>query len=100
VTGIASNRDALWQGVLSHAWAWGPPIDMKMGSTCACTLMERDRRRSVHTLDEVRPFLSLIGNARFEPICVAPLLGCEDGGAPGGLGFPDTPHLMKRGINT
>ena len=29
---------------------------------------------SVYTLDEVRPFLSLIGNARFEPICVAPLL--------------------------
>ena len=28
----------------------------------------------VCTLDEVRPFLSLIGNARFEPICVAPAL--------------------------
>jgi hypothetical protein len=40
--------------------------------------MERGRRRSVYTLDEVRPFLSLIGNARFEPICVAPLL--EAGG--------------------
>jgi hypothetical protein len=52
----------------------GPPIDMKMGLSCACTLMERGRRRSVYTLDEVRPFLSLIGNARFEPICVAPLL--------------------------
>jgi hypothetical protein len=26
----------------------------------------------VCTLDEVRPFLSLIGNVRFEPICVAP----------------------------
>jgi hypothetical protein len=55
-------------------WAYGPPIDMKMGLSCACTLMERGRRRSVYTLDEVRPFLSLIGNARFEPICVAPLL--------------------------
>ena len=52
----------------------GPPIDMKMGLSCACTLMERGRRRSVYTLDEVRPFLSLVGNARFEPICVAPLL--------------------------
>jgi len=59
---------------LSYAWAGGPPIDMKMGLSCACTLMERGRRRSVYTLDEVRPFLSLIGNARFEPICVAPLL--------------------------
>jgi hypothetical protein len=26
----------------------------------------------VCTLDEVRPLLSLIGNVRFEPICVAP----------------------------
>jgi len=47
---------------------------MKMWLSCACTLMERGRRRSVYTLDEVRPFLSLIRNARFEPICVAPLL--------------------------
>jgi hypothetical protein len=47
---------------------------MKMLSSCGCTLLERGRRRSVYTLDEVRPFLSLIGNARFEPICVAPLL--------------------------
>jgi hypothetical protein len=60
--------------VLSYALAWGPPIEMKMGLSCACRLMERGRRRSVYTLDEVRPFLSLIGNARFEPICVAPLL--------------------------
>lgn len=55
-------------------WARGPPIDMKMELSGACTLLERGRRRSVCTLDEVRPFLSLIGNARFEPICVAPLL--------------------------
>ena len=55
-------------------WACGPPIDMKMGLSCACTLMERGRRRSVYTLDQVRPFLSLIRNVRFEPICVAPLL--------------------------
>jgi hypothetical protein len=34
--------------------------------------MGRGRRRSVYALDEVRPFLSLIGNARFEPIYVAP----------------------------
>ena len=37
--------------------------------------MERGRRRSVFTLDEVRPFLSLVGNARYEPIYVAPLVG-------------------------
>jgi hypothetical protein len=37
-------------------------------------LMGRGRRRSVYTLDEVRPFLSFAGNARFEPICVAPPL--------------------------
>ena len=52
----------------------GPPIDMKMGLSCGCTLLERGRRRSDYTLDEVRPFLSLVGNARFEPICVAPRL--------------------------
>jgi len=33
--------------------------------------MERGRRRSVYTLDEVR---ALIRSARFEPISVAPLL--------------------------
>ena len=37
-----------------------------------CKLMGRGRRRSVCTFDEVRPFLSLTGNARFEPIYVAP----------------------------
>jgi hypothetical protein len=61
--------------VLSYAWACGPPIDMKKRLSGACTLMERGRHRSVYTLDEARPFLSLIRNARFEPICVAPLLG-------------------------
>lgn len=63
-----------WITHFEFAWAWGPPIDMKMGLSCACTLMERGRRRSVYTLDPVRPFLSLIRNVRFEPICVAPLL--------------------------
>jgi hypothetical protein len=62
------------RGVLSYAWACGPPIDMKMGLSGGCTLLGRGRRRSVYTLDEARPFLSLIGKARFEPICVAPLL--------------------------
>ena len=61
-------------GIMSYAWACGPPIDMKMRLSGACTLLERGRRRSVYTLDKARPFLSLIGNARFEPICVAPLL--------------------------
>jgi hypothetical protein len=36
--------------------------------------LRRGRRRSVYTLDEVRPFVSLIRNARFKPICVAPLI--------------------------
>jgi len=49
-----------------------------MGLSCGCTLLERGRRRSVYTPDEVMPFLSLVGNARFEPICVAPLL-CQTG---------------------
>jgi len=35
----------------------------------------RGRRRSIYALDEVRPFLSLTGNARFEPIYVAPPFG-------------------------
>jgi hypothetical protein len=37
-------------------------------------LVGRGRQRSDYTLDKVRPFLSLIGNARFEPIYVAPSL--------------------------
>jgi len=37
-------------------------------------LTGRGRHRSDYTLDKVRPFLSLIGNARFEPIYVAPSL--------------------------
>ena len=53
-------------------WACGPPIGMKIGLSLYCVLMARGRRRSVYALDEVRPFLSLIGNARFEPIYVAP----------------------------
>jgi len=53
-------------------WACGPPIDMKIGLSLCGILMARGRRRSVYALDEVRPFLSLIGNARFEPIYVAP----------------------------
>jgi len=48
---------------------------MKKGLSCGCTLLERGRHRSVCTLDEVRPFLSLVGNARFEPIYVAPPSG-------------------------
>src|SRR5438552_13666745 len=55
-------------------WACGPPIGMKIGLSLCCILMARGRRRSVYALDEVRPFLSLIGNARFEPIYVAPPL--------------------------
>jgi len=43
---------------------------VELCANAPCTLMERGRRRSVYTLDEVRPFLSLIGNARFEPTCV------------------------------
>ncbi len=35
-------------------------------------LIGRGRHRSDYTLDKVRPFLSLVGNARFEPIYVAP----------------------------
>ena len=56
-------------------WACGPPIDMKIGlSLCGGMLMGRGRHRSDYTLDKVRPFLSLVGNARFEPIYVAPPL--------------------------
>ena len=76
VVGVFRFRwSGIYRRVMSYAWACGPPIDMKMRFSCACTLMERGRRRSVCTLDEARPFLSLIRNARFEPICVAPLLG-------------------------
>src|ERR1700745_3957143 len=53
-------------------WACGPPIDMKIGVSLCCMLLGRGRHRSDYALDEVRPFLSLIGNARFEPIYVAP----------------------------
>jgi hypothetical protein len=36
--------------------------------------VRRGTVKVVETLDEVRPFQSLIWNARFEPICVAPLV--------------------------
>src|SRR5215831_6080907 len=55
-------------------WACGPPIDMKIGLIVCGMLKGRGRHRSDYTLDKVRPFLSLIGNARFEPIYVAPSL--------------------------
>jgi hypothetical protein len=41
----------------------GPPIDMKMGLSCGRMPLELGRRRSVYTLDEVRPSMSLIGRA-------------------------------------
>ena len=56
----------------------GPSIDMKMALSGGCTLQERGRRTAAHTLDPVRSFLSLTGNARFKPICVAP--SCEVAG--------------------
>ena len=59
--------------VLSYSWAWGPPIGMKMRPVCVYAHVAWTAK-VVCTLDEVRPFLSLIGNARFEPICVAPAL--------------------------
>jgi len=55
-------------------WACGPPIDMKIGLSLCCMLTGRGRHRSDYALDEVRPFLSLIGDARFEPIYAAPSL--------------------------
>jgi hypothetical protein len=60
-----------WRG-FEFKWACGPPIDMKIGSSLCGKLMGRGRHRSDYTLDKVKPFLSLIGNARFEPIYVAP----------------------------
>jgi hypothetical protein len=51
---------------LSYRWARGPPIDMKMGLSLWVYAHGAWMARSVYTLDEVRPFLSLIGNARFE----------------------------------
>ena len=56
-------------------WACGPPIGMKIGLCLCSMLLGRGRHRSIYALDEVRPFLSLIGNARFEPIYVAPPVG-------------------------
>ena len=53
-------------GLVAH------PFDMQMGLSSGYTLLERGRRRSVYTLDELRPFLSVVRNTRFEPICVAP----------------------------
>ena len=71
-----SQRMREWEGVrgfLSYSWAWGPPIGMKMRPVCVYAHVAWTAK-VVCTLDEVRPFLSLIGNARFEPICVAPAL--------------------------
>jgi hypothetical protein len=55
-----------FEGVLSYRWACGPPIDMKMRlSVCVCAEVAWTAKL-VCTLDEVRPFLSLVGNARFD----------------------------------
>jgi len=61
-------------------------IDMKIGLTQRCTLMGRERRRSVYTLDEVRPFLSLAANAGLNQICVTPPLPAGRVVAPAGVG--------------
>src|SRR5271166_1985721 len=54
-------------------WACGPPIGMKMGRVGGCRIRPaRVTAKVVDALDEVRPYPSLIWNARFEPICVAP----------------------------
>jgi hypothetical protein len=52
----------------------GPATDMKIGVSLCGMLKGRGQHRSDYTLDKVRPFLSLIGNARFEPIYVVPSL--------------------------
>jgi hypothetical protein len=76
-----SDRDAAgtnspWGHFELRMGLWPTHCD-ENGLSCGCTLLERGRQRSVYTLDEVRPFLSLIRNARFEPICVAPPLRAE-----------------------
>ena len=56
----------------SFAWASGAPIAMKIRLSWRVRSRRRGTVKVVATLDEVRPFPSLIWNARFEPICVAP----------------------------
>ena len=70
---LGNGRSTLIKG-FEFTWACGPPIDMKIGLIVCGMLKGRGRHRSDFTLDKVRPFLSLIGNARFEPIYVAPSL--------------------------
>ena len=43
----------------------GPPIEMKMRMSCACTLMERGRQRSVYTLDIVEAVFEFDQERRF-----------------------------------
>ena len=43
--------------------------------------VRRGTVKVVETLDEERPYQSLIWNARFEPICVAPLVPGGTGGS-------------------
>lgn len=50
----------------------GPPIGMKIGESARVLSSKRGTVKVVRTLDEVRPFPSLIWDARFEPTCVAP----------------------------
>jgi hypothetical protein len=52
--------------------ACGPPIDMKIRSSRRVYDQSCVDAKVVCTLDEVRRFLSLVWNVRFEPICVAP----------------------------
>jgi hypothetical protein len=71
---LSRNRPNTPSTGFEFTWACGPPIDMKIGLSLCGMLKGRGRHRSDFTLDKVRPFLSLIGNARFEPIYVAPSL--------------------------
>jgi hypothetical protein len=57
--------------IVSLPWACGPPIGMKIGRVGVYDHLAWTAK-IVCTLDEVRPFVSLIWNVRFEPICVAP----------------------------
>jgi hypothetical protein len=43
--------------------------------------VRRGTVKVVETLDEERPHQSLVWNARFEPICVAPLVPSGKGGS-------------------
>jgi hypothetical protein len=67
------TRQQFREAIPSFAWACWPTHSYEnRAESAGVRSSRRGTAKIVVTLDEVRPFPSLIWDARFEPICVAP----------------------------